>query len=60
MAPRALVYPPLHPSADSDDDRLQPRDNHQAFTKLQSAGAVELRNRHIYVKDIESWTCCSL
>jgi CRP/FNR family transcriptional regulator, cyclic AMP receptor protein len=25
----------------------------RAFTKLQKAGAVELRRRHIYVKDAE-------
>jgi CRP-like cAMP-binding protein len=26
----------------------------RAFTKLRRAGAVELRHRHIYVKDIEA------
>jgi DNA-binding transcriptional regulator YhcF (GntR family) len=26
----------------------------RAFTKLQRAGAVELRNRHIYLRDIEA------
>ena len=26
----------------------------RAFTKLQKAGAVKLRHRHIYVKDVEA------
>jgi CRP/FNR family transcriptional regulator, cyclic AMP receptor protein len=31
----------------------------KAFTKLQQAGAVELRSRHIFVKDIEALECAA-
>ena len=51
---RELPHPyPLHPRAARHDDRLQAGGRHPGtFSRLKEAGAVELKGRHIVVKDL--------